>query len=126
MTSHAAPSGYLAREVIEPVRKTNMNPLFFIVPGSSGYGSRIFIQQPSEQTEKLHELAKMLSYWGGADKTVTISSQIISGTSIKIETAIQLKGYEMAEEELVVMKKRCLDRRLIDLTSIISQLEQTW
>jgi hypothetical protein len=114
--------------------------IYFTIDKSAGYGARIFIQDPiyADETNEvigLHELAKELSYWKGADKTVTILPQDCSEAWAKTGRAgfkgiigrnIKMSGYEMDIEELAVMEKRCKVRGIVNVTPILREMKQEW
>ncbi len=114
--------------------------IYFTTEKSAAYGARIFLQDATNanQTNEvvgLHELAKELSVWRGADKTVVIPPQDCAdawknagrpGFHGHIAMKAILKGYEMDTEELAVMEKRCKARGLINITPIICHLKQEW
>lgn len=114
--------------------------IYFTTEKSAGYGARIFLQEAThaDQTNEvigLHELAKELSVWRGADKSVTIPEQDCSEAWAKtgragfkgfISRDVRLSGYEMEAEEIAVIKKRCKARGMIDVTPILSDLKQEW
>ena len=113
---------------------------YFTTEKSSGYGARIFLQEPiyADETNEvigLHELAKELSVWRGADKTVTILPQDCSEAWAKTGRAgfngiigrnIKMSGYEMEADELAVMEKRCKVRGMVNVTPILKDLKKEW
>lgn len=113
---------------------------YFTTEKSAHYGARIFLQEPiyGDETNEvigLHELAKELSVWKGADKTVTILPQDCSEAWAKTGLAgfkgiigrnIKVSGYEMDTEELEVMEKRCRVRGMVNVTPILRDLKQEW
>lgn len=110
--------------------------IYFTTEKSAGYGARIFIQNDISSIDaSLHNLAKELSVWKGADKSMTILEQDCSEAWAKtgkanfhghISRNVKLVGYEMDAEELAVMKKRCKGRGGIDVTPILKDLKQEW
>jgi len=113
---------------------------YFTTEKSAGYGARIFLQEPiyadeTNEVNGLHELAKELSVWRGADKTVTILPQDCSEAWAKtgragfkgfISRNIKMSGYEMEAEEMAVTEKRCVARGMVNLTPIIKDVKQEW
>lgn len=131
------------RVLLQKNGETSM--FYFTTEKSSGYGARIFLQEPiyADETNEvigLHELAKELSVWKGADKTVIILPQDcaeawnkagflpppLPGGRLVIGLVIKMSGYEMEAEELAVIEKRCKARGIINLTPIIKDLKQEW
>jgi len=114
--------------------------IYFTTEKSAGYGARIFLHEAiyADQTNEvvgLHELAKQLSVWKGADKKITLPAQDFTeawrkigkcGFQCYIETGIELSGYEMEIEELIVMEKRCKARGLTNITPILCDIKQEW
>lgn len=114
--------------------------IYFTTEKSAHYGARIFLQEQifGDETNEvigLHELAKELSVWKGADKSVTIPPQDCAEAWTKagrrgflgyISREAKLSGYEMQTEELAVMEKRCKARGLIDITPILKDIHQEW
>ena len=114
--------------------------IYFTTEKSACYGARIFLQEPiyADETNDvigLHELAKELSVWNGADKTVIILPQDCAeawnkagflGGRLVIGRNIKMSGYEMEAEELAVIEKRCKARGMINLTPIIKDVKQEW
>jgi len=114
--------------------------IYFTTEKSAAYGARIFLQDATNanQTNEvvgLHELAKELSVWKGADKTVVIPPQDCArawnkagflGGRGNIAMKAILKGYEMDTEELAVMEKRCKARGLVNITPILRDIQQEW
>ena len=114
--------------------------MYFTTEKSAGYGARIFLQEHTHADETnevigLHELAKELSVWRGADKTVTILEQDCSeawakagrpGYKTHISSDVKFSGYEMEAEEIAVMEKRCKGRGLVNITPIIRDVKQEW
>ena len=114
--------------------------MYFTTEKSAGYGARIFLQEPNYINETndvigLHELAKDLSVWRGADKSVKIPAQDCAeawakagrpGYKTHISRDVKMNGYEMEAEELIVMEKRCKARGLVNVTPILKDLKQEW
>jgi hypothetical protein len=114
--------------------------LYFVTEASAGYGARIFIQDYTEfdttnEVIGLHELAKELSMWKGADKSVTFPEQDCAEAWAKtgkpgfkgfIAKPCRLSGYEVDYHELMVLTKRCKGRGLINVTPILKDMKQEW
>jgi hypothetical protein len=110
--------------------------IFFTTNASAGYGARVFIQEHPHTTSLvgLHELAKSLSVWKGADKTVTIPDQdcqyawakVGVSSHASIGTKAILKGYEVEPEEFAVLVKRCKAKNFVDITPIIQHIQSEW
>ena len=113
--------------------------IYFTTEKSAGYGARFFLQEATNTNQTnavigLHELAKELSIWKGADKNVIIPPQDLAeawkkaGKDIKegIGYKVRLKGYEMEIEGLIAMEKRCKACGLIDITPILCDVQQEW
>lgn len=110
--------------------------IFFAIPGSAGYGSRIFIQQYQfvdqiNEVIGLHELASKLSHWQGADKRVSMKKQFVKGgggvgdDGICVPECVCL-GYEMEDEEIAVLVKRCKRRGLQNVSEHLVSLVMDW
>lgn len=112
--------------------------IFFTVNKSAGYGARIFIQKyidvnTTNEVIGLHELAKELSVWKGADKKVIFQAQDTRApnktgnrTGILLTSEAVFDGYEVEDDELNVLVKRCARRGLRDVTPILADIKQEW
>jgi len=108
--------------------------IFFTINKSAGYGARIFIQKYTDvnttnEVIGLHELAKTLSVWQGADKKVIFPAQDTRApnrTGILLTNEVVLDGYEVEDEELAVLVKRSGRRGLRNVTLIIADIKQEW
>lgn len=115
--------------------------IFFTTNASAGYGARVFIQDSLFHPElaylinDLHNLAKTISVWKGADKTVIIPAQDCKEAWAKagrpdyqtsIGTKVVMKGYEVEPEEFAVLVKRCKTMGAIDITKIIQYIQSEW